>query len=283
MKRPKKEEGGGANWMDTYGDLVTLLLCFFVLLYASSSVDQAKWNALVETFTGSPPSTIISPIDPTDTVEGLESQDIIEPIRETEETEEIHELDPDEPSPPISPEEQEAIEEDFSELYEQLQAYIEREELSGGIAVARDENFIYMTLLDGALFESGHADITEEGEQRLDVMGELIKEHEMSIQQILVVGHTDSNPISTAPFPNNRWLSTARANEVGDYLTEEEHGIGVNYELLYALGYGENVPIADNETEEGRQQNRRVEFTLVSKNSSQAVIPGTPGGGIFDI
>ena len=49
MKR-KKKEGGGANWMDTYGDLVTLLLCFFVLLYSISTIDQAKWIQIVKSF-----------------------------------------------------------------------------------------------------------------------------------------------------------------------------------------------------------------------------------------
>ena len=46
----KKRSGGGANWMDTYGDMVTLLLCFFVMLYSMSTLDQEKWIALVESF-----------------------------------------------------------------------------------------------------------------------------------------------------------------------------------------------------------------------------------------
>ncbi len=279
MKRAKKDTGGGSNWMDTYGDLVTLLMCFFVLLYAFSSVDQAKWNALVETFTGSPPSTVISPIDPSDNVEGLEADEIIEPIREDEEIEEMQEEQSDKPNhPTLSEEEQEAIEEEFTDLYEQLQAYIEREELTGGIQVARDENFIYLTLLDGALFDSGRANITEEGRSRLDNMGTVIFEHESSIQQIWIVGHTDSNPISTSQFPDNKHLSSARALAVADYMVYET---GVDYNLVYLMGSGELDPIATNETEEGRQQNRRVEFTLSSKNNTDPVLPGVPGGGIF--
>lgn len=50
MKKREKNSGGGANWMDTYGDMVTLLLCFFVLLYSMSSVDENKWMALVKSF-----------------------------------------------------------------------------------------------------------------------------------------------------------------------------------------------------------------------------------------
>ena len=50
MKRNKKSGGGGANWMDTYGDMVTLLLCFFVMLYSMSRVDESKWIALVQSF-----------------------------------------------------------------------------------------------------------------------------------------------------------------------------------------------------------------------------------------
>ncbi len=50
MKKRQKSSGGGANWMDTYGDLVTLLLCFFVLLYSISTIDQAKWIQIVKSF-----------------------------------------------------------------------------------------------------------------------------------------------------------------------------------------------------------------------------------------
>ena len=57
MKKRNKPSGGGANWMDTYGDLVTLLLCFFVLLYSISTLDQAKWIQVVKSFT--PEATVV--------------------------------------------------------------------------------------------------------------------------------------------------------------------------------------------------------------------------------
>jgi flagellar motor protein MotB len=62
-RRPSKEEGGGYSWMDTYGDMVTLLLTFFVLLFAFSSVDDDKWSGLVQAFTGSPPLRNITAVD----------------------------------------------------------------------------------------------------------------------------------------------------------------------------------------------------------------------------
>jgi chemotaxis protein MotB len=57
-QRPPADEPSGGSWMDTYGDLVTLLLTFFVLLYSFSSIDAAKWQELVESFTGSPPKAL---------------------------------------------------------------------------------------------------------------------------------------------------------------------------------------------------------------------------------
>ena len=61
-RQPPSEDEGGYSWMDTYGDMVTLLLTFFVLLFAFSSVDSAKWNTLVEAFTGSPPLRSIAAV-----------------------------------------------------------------------------------------------------------------------------------------------------------------------------------------------------------------------------
>ncbi len=66
MARKKKSAdsgGGGANWMDTYGDLVTLLLCFFVLLFASSTISEEKWQAIVTAFTGSPANAMLESVN----------------------------------------------------------------------------------------------------------------------------------------------------------------------------------------------------------------------------
>ena len=57
MKKKKRDSGGGGSWLDTYADMVTLLLTFFVLLFSMSTVEQSKWEALVESFTGKNPSS----------------------------------------------------------------------------------------------------------------------------------------------------------------------------------------------------------------------------------
>ncbi len=109
-------------------------------------------------------------------------------------------------------------------------------------------------------------------------MGGIIEEYVDSIQLIWIVGHTDSVPISTSEFPNNMWLSSGRANTVNDYLVNE---VGIPYELSFAMGCGEKRPVADNATPEGREMNRRVEFTIASQNNTDDLIPGSTGGGIF--
>jgi chemotaxis protein MotB len=74
-KKSGGDEGGGASWMDTYGDLVTLLLCFFVMLFASSTISEDKWRSIVESFTGSPPGAIIEPIDMSNPIQGFDEAD----------------------------------------------------------------------------------------------------------------------------------------------------------------------------------------------------------------
>lgn len=124
-----------------------------------------------------------------------------------------------------------------------------------GIEAAGEEDTLTFRLDDAVLFETAGAELLPEGQDAID---ELVPIFEATGARISIEGHTDNIPISTAQFPSNWELSSARASSVLRYLADQ----GIAQNRMRAIGYGDIRPIASNETAEGRAQNRRVEITL---------------------
>jgi chemotaxis protein MotB len=141
----------------------------------------------------------------------------------------------------------------FRQMIERFRSMIE----AGQLRVRVRGNRMVVELPEGILFDSGRAEIKEEGERTLtDVAGVL---NGISNRDFQVAGHTDNVPIRNSRFPSNWELSTARAVVVARYLISQ----GVVSDRLSAAGYAETEPIATNDTREGRAQNRRIEIILV--------------------
>ena len=252
-KKKERPEAEGYNYMDTYGDLVTLLLTFFVLLYAFSSTDEAKWQMLVEAFTGSPPSSAVaielSPIN-------IGAETFTENTSGTS-SESSQGDGLTNGSSQITSQEQ--INEDFDELYEKIQGYIQNNDLGYALVVEKLEDMIIIRVLDGVLFESGSADIIQGENMVLEDIGRMFSSSQSIIKQIDVEGHTDNVPIKNARYEDNWDLSAKRATNVVRYIHER---YPIPWEKFGTAGYAEYKPIAENNTPEGRQQNRRVNFIL---------------------
>jgi len=128
---------------------------------------------------------------------------------------------------------------------------------TGKLQVVFRNGQMTLKLPSGILFPSGSADLSKGGQTALaDVVKVLM---EFKDRRFIVAGHTDNQPIKTAQFPNNWYLSTARANSVVQYMIKE----GFPAKSLAASGYGEFDPVAPNDTEKNREQNRRIEIILV--------------------
>lgn len=286
MAREKKQsEDAEYNPMDTYGDLVTLLLTFFVLLFASSSMDTATWESIVTSFTGSPPKKVITSIDLLDYPNFEEYLPIVStmlppPEEDTQGdyvelvTPEGTLLVPEDQFNPgllqlgmqlqslLSSEEYQEVEEDFDKLYETLRSYIEANGIQDMLQIDRDTESIYLNVTAGILFDSGSAKLLPDYLPVLDELEALMASAQNGIGTILVEGHTDTDPIKNARFEDNRELSSARANSVARYMESKGN---LSHALLVGTGYGEYHPIADNSTEAGKQQNRRVQFVIKKK------------------
>lgn len=266
MARPKKnrDEGGGASWMDTYGDLVTLLLCFFVMLFASSSLNEQKWIEIVTSFTGSPPRGAVTSIDLSSPIPGSNGINLGT----------THDVDSDELESQVEmvnqmleeskSEEQKEIEVEFNQLYNQLNSYITANGLSDAILLTKDGLYIYITIAEGILFDSGSASIrNEEAAQILTQIGNMLDRYLHDIANITVEGHTDNNPIHTAEFEDNLDLSSKRANNVARFMHTTS---GIPNDMFWSLGRSEYDPIASNDTAEGRERNRRVQLVIMAKD-----------------
>lgn len=141
----------------------------------------------------------------------------------------------------------------FRNLLEKFRSMIE----SGKLRVRIVRNRMVVELPEGVLFDSGRAKLKDGGESTLAQVAPILREIEE--REFQIAGHTDNVPIRTPRFPSNWELSTRRAVAVARYLIEQ----GMSPKRLSAAGYADTEPVASNDTDEGRAQNRRIEIVLV--------------------
>lgn len=131
--------------------------------------------------------------------------------------------------------------------------------------VGFDERGVVTRMLDQVLFDSGKAELKPKALQPLQRLGAVLNQY--PDQPIGVEGHTDNVPIKHSGWASNQALSLARANAVANYLSQN---LGIDPDRLIVIGYGEDRPIASNETAEGKSKNRRVEIILLPKSSKSS-------------
>jgi chemotaxis protein MotB len=128
---------------------------------------------------------------------------------------------------------------------------------TGKLQVVFRNGQMTLKLPSGILFPSGSAELSKDGKAALAEVTKVLMQ--FKDRRFLVAGHTDNQPIKTAQFPNNWYLSTARANSVVQFMIHEQFPA----KSLGAAGYGEFDPVASNDVEKNREQNRRIEIILV--------------------
>lgn len=231
MKRKKNSGGGGANWMDTYGDMVTLLLCFFVLLYSMSTMDEAKWKKVVLSFNPNAAETEIKG--------GGGDND--QPV-------DIGDID------------QEQIDATLNELYYQMKEYVAQHQAEDVISVNKGEGKVFISFIDTVFFDGDSAVLRPEGKTVLDDVATMLQEASGAIDEVQVLGNTAQGSPDRVNNPTtDRFLASNRATEVLVYLQTKNV---VEPARLVSVGYGQWRPVADNQTADGRAQNRRVELSI---------------------
>ncbi len=261
MARERKQDSGGGGgcpaWLATYGDMVTLVLTFFILLFSFSSIDKAKWQQVVMSLSGG--SSVFNqamPIPPEDNLLPRGVNFELEDRQEPEETPPPEEENM-EPVDPANVEEQERINEEFDKLYQEIMAYVTSNQLEGLMDVDREDGYVILSFKEKMLFASGRAELNEEAMSFLAQIFMMLEGSQDSYRLLRIEGHTDNVPISSANFEDNWDLSMARAGSVLRFISE---GTLIDETKFFAGGYGETRPIATNDTDEGKARNRRVDI-----------------------
>jgi chemotaxis protein MotB len=274
-RRHKHEDHANHEaWAIPYGDLVTLLLAFFVVMYAMSSVNEGKYrvlsDSLVAAFRGSPRT--LEPIQVGEKQVGsgadirmsvvqqamLEGQprEMLEPapIRATDLVRMGHREAPDQARSADAMREAQAQElESVATEVERAMAGLIEDKL---IVVRRHRFWVEVEIRTDILFPSGIATLSPDAEEVVKRLAETLRPFPNPIR---VEGHTDNRPISTRAFRSNWELSSARAASVVHLLMQS----GLEPARLAVIGLGEYRPAQDNATSEGRNANRRVLLVIL--------------------
>lgn len=251
-KRQKKPEGG-ASWMDTYGDMVTLLLCFFVMLYSMSSVDQVKWKNFV--LSVNPKAENVSQVVTDTSIEPGEDpvEGYVDVNKDSNQGNDVK-LD-----------EQEKLDEEFDKLYVQLKQGIQENNLESQIEISKGDGYTFVVFRDKVFFDGDSSTLKPEGKRVLNSFCKVLKPARNSIKEIKILGHTSQgDPNIPNEVVTDRRLSADRSAEVVAYIQQRSI---IEPSKLVSVAYGQFRPIATFKTTEGRARNRRVEM-LITKTDS---------------
>lgn len=264
-KKPEEPPKGSPAWMATFSDLMNLLLCFFVLLFAMSSIDEDKQEAIVASF-----NQMFSVFD-------AGASAIGDGILISNGTSQLNELDEyinstgkmdegdvvDDNVAEAKEQLEEAQMEESEELAEKIQEAVDEKDMGKEIDIEITSQYVQLTLKGALLFDSGSTLLKEEAKPVLDQVGLILERY--ADGTIEIEGHTDNVPMSGAKYSNNNELSSGRALSVFDYLLSVTN---LDPADVKHSGRGEYVPVADNSTAEGRTRNRRVEIKIYNSLSS---------------
>lgn len=257
-KRKKQEDSspppaGAPEWMVTYSDMVTLLMCFFVLLYSMATISTEKFEQInrslqmtfkssanaerFDTNVGKDPTTVLqNPDEDKDEKEHDFEQ-------QSEADEDLNEID-------------ELTNEELIEFIEKLEELILELDLGEYIEVLNKDDSIILRINSVILFDLGEAEVKEDAIESLTRIGLLLNTLTL---EILIQGHSDDLPINTELYPSNWELSSRRATNIVRFLIERSD---VNPNNLTATANAEFQPIAPNDSPENRQKNRRIDVVI---------------------
>lgn len=237
-KRKKHEEEeehqNHERWLLSYADFITLLMIFFIIMYAMSTLDQKKYEKLTTALNQAMgDGTAIA--DTGSNMGGEIGNGLSEDAK-------------------------------LKKVKENLDKYLKENNLSASVSTTIERRGLVLSFKDSLFFDSGKAEIRPEQIDKLITISKIINQSIISDSYIRIEGHTDSVPMHNAIFKSNWDLSVMRASNVAQILIDKA---GVNPERLSATGYGEYRPKVDNTTAEGKSTNRRVDIIIMNSQFNE--------------
>ncbi len=283
MERRKKQEIhiNHERWLVSYADFITLLFAFFVVMYSISQVNQAKYRVFSESFVQAfnlpndskanpdsienlnPSNDVIAPIEmgKTATEEGAKALPIL-PVEDAVKSESTSQnatagdnANQENNNTETASKENSNETKQISDLVNQKFAQLINDQM---IKVSSNEYWLQIELNDSILFPSATAEPSPQAQIIFTEIAGILNHYSNPVQ---IEGFTDNIPISNSRYPTNWELSSARAAAIVKWLV----GKGVAPERLAAVGYGEFQPVAPNDNEVGRAQNRRVAVMIAKR------------------
>lgn len=231
MARKKSEdtpEEGAPGWMVTYGDLMGLLLTFFILIVSFSSIQQSKFKQAAGSLSA---ALGVLPLE-----SGVRQNTLVVTSVQNDQMDEM------------------------IENVQEMKSEIAEKNLQDQVKVILTDKGAHIVISDPVLFDLGKADLKPQAIGALDIIAELITKTPES--EVIVEGHTDNLPINTPQFDSNWELSSARALAVVKYFSFRK---GFDPARFAGTGYGEYRPLVENDSPENRARNRRVEIYVNTK------------------
>ncbi|MDD4802946.1 MAG: flagellar motor protein MotB [Syntrophomonas sp.] len=253
-QKKKKQESDVSmeRWMISYADFITLLMVFFIIMYAMSKVDTVKYAAMANSLSVVLSGQSLSVLDAPgpSLIQGISGQQLPEPPGQTA-----------------------ATQAQLDEVKKQIQEFINSQQLESSvkdtgqtstklgdyIVMTEQERGLVISFKDALLFSSGSDVLNSQARG-------IIKQVGISLNKvpnfIRVEGHTDNLPINTPKFPSNWELSVLRASNVVHVLAEDA---GISPDRLSVIGYGEYRPLVNNVDGLTQSMNRRVDIVVLKK------------------
>lgn len=232
IKRMKKKPVA-ANWLITYSDMMTLLLCFFVLMFSMSSMDNSKWQILVKN------------LNPNASLES----NVVNEMSLGEQTE----------LPAVK---------SFEQLSKTITEYVDKNDLQEDVEVHAGDGYTFLVFRNNIFFDGDRYDLKPGGREILDYLASGILGIQSDIQEVRILGHTNqADPNRPNEARGDRFLASNRATEVLTYLQLKNV---VEPKKLISEGYGQHFPIASFSNEADRVMNRRVEILITETG---AIVP----------
>ncbi|MBW9158917.1 OmpA family protein [Clostridium sp. FP2] len=228
-----EDEGINNEWLATYGDLVTLLMCFFVLLYSMAVIDQSKAKQAIASLnnmgafsqqSGAKPSAGNGMLDKNAAIVG-------------------------------------SAEQQMDNIYKEVKKIVDKKNLQSSIEVENQQKGVLIRFKDDMIFDTASAELKPGAKAILTQMSDVLKKYNKNIR---VEGHSDNIPIKTGKYESNWELSSARAISVVKFLTSEiPPDKRIKEQSFEVAGYGAFRPIVSNDTEKNREKNRRIELIII--------------------
>jgi chemotaxis protein MotB len=240
MARKKKTDSGGVGgeWIVTYSDMVTLMLCFFVALFNPDDVDPSQLAAMISSFTNSG----LGANTGGNTLSAGKSADLGNTVLS------LPSMDRGK---------------SMGTALKRAVSLFQSEIRSNKVKVTSEERGLVISLASDAFFNPASARINIE--QTRDILlrlGTLLQSKEVRDRKLRIEGHTDDVPVDPeGPWESNWQLSTMRSINVLHYLTD----IGVDENRFQVAGFAHTMPVSRNDTEEGRSYNRRVDIIILDE------------------